>query len=483
MKMKKQITLFALFILLTVTSCEKYLDIKSNNTQAPITTIGECQELLNNMDLLNNGYPLEGILSVEEFYLNNEQYNSDDIPTSDRHLYTWNTASLGAEWISSYAKIYLANLVLESLEKIEQKGIVDVQSKNNVKGQALFFRAFSFWQLAQLYTKPYNTATSAEDLGIPLRLTADINDKSVRGSLGQTYDRILQDLTSAIQLLDPSFIVPTRPTKTAAYALLARVYLDLEDYPKALNSATEALNLNSELMDFNALDKNSLTPFPQYNPEVIFHAVSDGASILNSNDFAKIDPKLMILYGPNDLRKDIFFNTNMTTQIDPATGSNYMDAEGNEIYFDDGTYRFTGNYDPTAGDQNFFVGLAVDELLLIRAECYARSGNTVTAMDDLNTLLSSRWNTNGGITPYIAMSASSADDALIKVIAERRKELVFRGTRWTDLRRLNKDSRFAQTLSRTVLGVTYTLPPNDPRYTLLIPQDAINLGGIEQNQH
>jgi len=58
---------------------------------------------------------------------------------------------------------------------------------------------------------------------------------------------------------------------------------------------------------------------------------------------------------------------------------------------------------------------------------------------------------------------------------------MMRGQRWTDLKRLNKDSRFAVTLSRTVQGTTYTLPPNDPRYALLIPSEVILNSSMPQN--
>jgi hypothetical protein len=70
-------------------------------------------------------------------------------------------------------------------------------------------------------------------------------------------------------------------------------------------------------------------------------------------------------------------------------------------------------------------------------------------------------------------TAANASDALVQIITERRKELVFRGCRWTDLRRLSGDSRFAYTLTRTLLGQTYTLPPGDPRYTLQVPAYVI----------
>lgn len=470
--------LVLVLLCLSLCSCEKYLDIKSANSQAPVTTVEECQQLLNNLDM-NYGHPLEGLISGEEFYLKDSEYNSEHVPIPDKQLYTWNSANYGGEWTGSYAKVYMANVVLESLDKIVKKGGADLSQLNNVRGQAMFLRAFSFWQLAQLYTQPYTAASAGTAPGIPLRLASDINDKSTRGTLQQTYDRILQDLSQAAELLEPSFIVPTRPTKAAAYAMLARVYQGMEDYPKALDNANLALTLKGELVDFNTLDTGSTTPFVRYNPEIIYHAVSSGATILNPQDFARTAPALHSLYGENDLRKDIWFNANMTTRNDTA-GNVIVDADGNPLYFHDGTYRFAGNYELT-GDPIFFVGLAVDEVLLIRAESYARAGNVDGALGDLNRLLQSRWNTHGGSTPYVAVPSGSAGQVLERVILERRKELVFRGMRWNDLRRLNKDAAFAQTISRTALGLSYSLPANDPRYTLLIPQNAINRAGIEQN--
>jgi len=50
-----------------------------------------------------------------------------------------------------------------------------------------------------------------------------------------------------------------------------------------------------------------------------------------------------------------------------------------------------------------------------------------------------------------------------------------------DLRRLNKDVRFAKTLTRAINGQTYTLSPNDPKYVMPIPIQEINTSGIAQN--
>lgn len=463
-----------LFLGVFMASCKKYLDIKTSSSQIVAQTPQDCQRLLDDYTTMNTGYPSDGEASSDDYYLNDNSY-LNYTSQEDRNIYLWSStairASASPQWQNAYKVIFNANLVLETLQKLKN-GSTDVTTLNILKGSALFFRSYAYWQLAQLYTKPYKAGTASQDPGIPLRNSTDITEVSTRGSVQQTYDQIIQDLQEALSLLPATSIVPTRPNKAAAYAMLARVYLSKEDYPNALNAATATLQLNNQLIDYNTLDPNAFIVFqPRFNKEVIFHSIMARQQMLQpGSDYdciARIDSNLIKSYAPNDLRGQIFFKPN----LDPNTGN------------PDGTFRFVGNYEPAYYTADFFNGLAVDEIYLIRAECYARANKLTEAMTDLNRLLVNRWNNNGGTAPYQNMIASSAEDALTKILTERRKELVMRGLRWTDLRRLNTDSRFSKTLSRIINGTTYNLPPNDPRYTLLIPQEVITNSGIAQNTH
>jgi hypothetical protein len=137
-------------------------------------------------------------------------------------------------------------------------------------------------------------------------------------------------------------------------------------------------------------------------------------------------------------------------------------------------FTIKGSY---GGNSIRFTGLATDEIYLIRAECHARKGDAISAMKDLNALLEKRWKS----TDWVPFTAGNANDALNKILIERRKELCFRGIRWNDLRRLNMDPQFSMTLQRTINSQTYTLPSNDPKYVLPIPIGVILLNNIEQN--
>jgi hypothetical protein len=98
-------------------------------------------------------------------------------------------------------------------------------------------------------------------------------------------------------------------------------------------------------------------------------------------------------------------------------------------------------------------------------------------MAELNTPLQNRW-LQGTFTAVCAASSASALDI---ILVERRKELAFRGLRWTDLRRLNKEGRNIS-LTRLLNGSVYQLNPNSPDYILPIPPDVLGFNpNIQQN--
>jgi hypothetical protein len=314
-----------------------------------------------------------------------------------------------------------------------------------------------FYNLAQFWAKPYNAATASKDQGIVLRLTSDADAVSTRSTVQVTYEQVLSDLKACIRLLpnsttDNTQISKVRPSQAAAYGMLARVYLAMGDSSNVYRYADSALQIYSTLMDLN-----TISSIVNFNPETVYTSMDQSGSAGSVFGYYTLDSNLVALYDSNDLRKSLFMVKNTAT---PGING----------------YVFTGDY---TGNYRF-TGIAVDELYLLRAEASARMGNTAAALSDLNTLLVKRWKT-GRFVPYTAASAS---DALVQIITERRKELLFRGCRWTDLRRLNGDSRFTTTLSRKVYGVTYTLPPGDSRYTLQVPDYIITTakGSIEQTQ-
>ncbi|AXY76085.1 RagB/SusD family nutrient uptake outer membrane protein [Paraflavitalea soli] len=445
---KHTISLFVLFICILSGSCKKYLDTKSDQSLSTPSTLDDLQLILDNPDL-NKGANLTNTGSDEYYVLESDWLNLDET----RHKgYVWDGALNNlTDWNVQYKTVFAANTALFNLDLVNTKG--EETKQNNIKGTALFYRAYSFYNIAQLYARQYDVSTATKDLGIPLRLTADFNVPSNRATVQQSYDQIIQDLQTALTLLPPTTNIKTRPDKRACHALLSRVYLQMNIYDKAKASAEACLQLSNTLLDYNALDETATYPLPVFsnNPEILFYSITDVP--LNADDTrAKIDSTLYNSYAVGDLRKVMLFRDN-----------------------GDNTQAFKGNY---SGGYELFNGLAIDEIFLIRAECAARQGNTAGAMKDLNALLEKRW-LQGSFTP---LTASTSEEALMLILRERKKELVYRGTRWSDLRRLNKEPQFSVTLKRNLNGTIYQLPPADLRYILLLPIEVLRLANLEQNQ-
>ena len=435
-------TLLTLF-----TGCKKFLETKSVQTLATPESLVELQGLLDNPNLTAG--PTFHNTASDEYFMPYNQYLTR--PEIARKTYIWD-ANLDTytEWGVLYNTIYYANNVLFNLDFIEGSQ----EEKRSIKGQALFLRSHSFFLLLQLFAPQYDPTTADTDLGIVLRLNADFNEMSVRSSVRKCYQQTIADLEEAATLLPNTLLNKNRPNKAACYGLLARVYLQIGDYSKALTNARECQTLYNTLIDYNSFT----VPYPMFplpnlnnNSEILFYYTS--ANPLNANHVrSRVDSNLVSQYSNDDIRKGLFFIQNP-----------------------DQTYIFRGQY--TGESLVLFTGVATDEVLLISAECEARRNRPNEALADLNRLLVNRYK-SGTFVPFQNLNASQV---LNIVLMERRKQLLNRGIRWSDLKRLNKESQFAITIRRNLNGTIYELPPNDKRYVFLIPLEVINLTGMPQN--
>lgn len=452
---------FVLFVVcITACSKSKFLDTSPNPSLVVPTTLADYQAILDNDLNMNGEYgngvvPELGETGADNYFLTQDNYDNYFLTLYQR-CYTWQPDVFHGEqindWNIPYQSIYYANIVLDGLENIAVTAD-NREAYNNAKGSALFYRAHLFYQLAQVFAPPYNKDSAAALLGIPLRLTSSITEKINRSTLEATYDTILTDLKTAFTLLPQQQLYATQPSKIACYGLLARTYLTMKNYDSAYTYANACLQLQNKLIDYNTVDQSQEYPFSYFNDEDIFQCeMIIAPDIVPVNPYACfVDSNLYDSYAANDLRKTLFFKPS----------GNY--------------YYFTGTY---SGAYQLYAGIATDEIYLIRAECAARKNNMQAALNDLNTLLIKRYNT-GTFIPYTLSNTSNILDTILN---ERRKELCFRGLRWTDLRRLNSEGRNIS-LERGINNQQYFLQPNDERYVYPIPGAVISFNpGMQQNE-
>lgn len=484
------IKLTALVIILSVffQSCKKsWLDAKPEKGLVVPSTIKDFQSLMDNTTnssgvSFNGRHNIIDEIAAGDFYITDDQYNNLLTSITEKANYIWapdiygnNTTSI--EWNLPYERIFYTNIILEGMDKIIPANSNEQVNWNQVKGSALFFRAYNHYSIANLFCKAYDGTSANTDLGIPLKLESDINIPSVRSTVQETYDQILKDLKEGASLIEvekPSnsnIQSKTRPNKAAAFAMIARVYLAMSKYDSARVYADKSLQLYNTLLDFNDVT-SSVSPtnfsLPSFydNDEVLFYDQANSYIIFNRAVLI-VDSFLMALYDHIHDARVIGYGTGGNAGL---LGLFQKTPSG-------GVTRFLGSY--ARANNILFTGLATDEMYLIRAEYYARMGDTTSALNDLNTLYEKRWRNTTG--QFERITATDVNDALRKVLIERRKELCFRGLRWSDLKRLNKDPQFRVDLKRIMNGQTYNLPYNSDLYVFPLPPDVIQLSGIQQN--
>lgn len=458
MNILKNINLCVIWVLafIVFSACNpEYLNLKPNKRMVVPASLEDIRAILNHEDKMNIGtMPWLGEVSTTDFYINTEHWLLLEPYKIEHNSYVWNeeiyegSSTIEDAWPRLYEVVFYANVALDLLKPLEPTNDAERIEYDRLQSIALFYRSWAFFQVAQLYAKPYDTKSATTDLGIALRLESDINIVSFRSTVKETYDQIINDLKQSIVHLPEKELFSIKPTKGSAYGMLAKTYLQMNDFENALLYADSSLRLQNEILDYNDLELSLHYPFDWLNnKEILFYTSMRTAGTL-APTYSKVDKDLYSFYDEEDLRRDAFFK-------------------------DRGTHvEYKGSYTGAVG---CFGGITVPEILLIRAEAYARNGNEGLAIKDLERLWDKRFDKNKTRPTHQDVNV------LGLVLKERRKELLFRGIRWADLRRLNLGLNYAVTLKRTIDGKEYILPPNDPKYSLQIPSGVIERSKVVQN--
>lgn len=458
--------------MLLFASCNKFLDVQPKGVVIP-TKLDDYAALLS--------APLEVSRSS-----NNTHYFTDEIKLPDANragasgypgaavvkaydfeAELYDVTEVDPDWNIAYRTIYVANSVLSGLETNTEANTI---KRNQVKGEALVHRAYTYLTLVNEYAKHYST-TAETDLGVPLNLKVDINALPARATVKAVYDQIEKDLLEAAAILPEKSAFSYKPNKAGAYGVLARMYLYMGNWAKTAEYAGKALAINSFLYDYNT--------FAFVNPN------NPAISTITNYPEPSIDIKHLVLlkynhyvggYDFNFLYSDEQFSLFNSNMVNPADVNDLRQKFGssNKNYSavtipngGQGILASRGPYDYNNG------GITTQELILMRAEALARLNQTQPALDDLNTLRKKRIPT----TKYVDLTAATPADALNLVLKERRIELAFTGLRLADIKRLNLEGR-----NISVTHGTKTLAANSPRFVLPIPSKVISLNtNIIQN--
>ncbi len=401
-------------------------------------------------------------------------------------VHTWTFASSGfdgdAMWSSNYALISNANNVINNIDRIVvEEGSDDEAALKNYKATALFARAYAYSQLATYYCDNYDAATAAQQAGLPIVLTVDVNNKPARASLADTYKRITDDIAEAKSLFtnhDDADI--TAPTYNAARALEARVALQMKDYATAVAAAKDVMAkypLIDNANDFSNMwttDEGSeiiyepqQTQVERLNPYDAFMSAHDVSGEVMYDPAYIPSQSLMDLYGEGDYRKDVYFAQTgvYINQITDEGAYIFTKFPGNEALKKQGVSDF----------YNMTKVFRVAEMYLIAAEAQNRLDGT--GYDYIKTLREAR----GAKALTTTAGGTLTGDALYAEIKnEWAREMCGEGLRLACLKRWGKtmNRMTPQTLENGVLYVqndapNVTMTASEQRWNWEIPQNDL----------
>lgn len=454
--MKNSTIIINLFCCLVLAgSCRDYVEIDLVG-QRELKYTDDYQNMLNNSTQVEASFYLpvlasDDIKSEDEVYLN-RLYNAD------AGAYTWAADLVGdnnedQDWARLYNQIYKFNLIID--EVMQSQNGTEPQKKS-ILAQAKVHRALNYFYLVNIYAKQYDGSTASSDLGVPLLTKPDLYARLDRQPVEVVYTQIIDDLTSSIADLPalPNFNILA--SKAAANAILARVYLQMRDYAEAIQFAEAALSYQNGLVNLSDyVDAPNTYPYVLSDPEEIFVK-----TLSNNSPTLALNPELLSLFDESDLRVKLFTASGDAFAWNSFVGTGYWKHRIMNL-----TSKVTN-------------GPTVPEMMLIKAEVLARDANRFAeALPILDELRRHRF-LEADFTP---MQGTIQQDVLSNVFEERRRELMAKGLRWFDQKRLANEG-FIGTKTRTFKGETYTLEPNSNRYVFPIASKYIVLNPeIKQN--
>jgi hypothetical protein len=333
-----------------------------------------------------------------------------------------------------------ANMIIEKIDAVP-----GTQSeKDNIKGQAYFYRAFGYFTMVQMYAERYKEGGNNTQPGIVMR-----NDNSTearaRASVEEVYQQINEDLDESAKYLAATTV--TRANKShinlhVARGLKARVLLTQSKWLEAAEMAKLVVDQSGAKLQDDTYTTTSNRFADQTNTEWIwgskplyaqgkqlthFHGYMSNENVsYNQNTPRAIYCLLYNRISDTDIRKKIWFPQAVVPSVTPRP---LLPPSSNSKYANYMANKFLVENSATWGESDIPF-MRLPEMMLVAAEGYARASRNSEAADALYPLAHHR-------DPLYVKSVKTGADLIDEVMIQRRVELWGEGFRYFDLKRLN----------------------------------------------
>ncbi|REC74331.1 RagB/SusD family nutrient uptake outer membrane protein [Chryseobacterium elymi] len=431
----RKITTFIALAVLSFSSigCDRFLDIQPEGKIIPVT-VEDYRKVLTSA---YSKYPAHKSLTA----LRTDEVSIDENSTdfiAYREIAMWkdaNTDQATTEfpWVSFYSvNFYLNQIINEG-----SKTMADSPEKSQILAEAYALRAYVYFDMVNLYGKPYNSATASADRGVPISLEIDLEQVLKPSSVQEVYNQIHTDMEKAEGLMveekHPSG-VHYRFSKVALKALQARTALYQGDWNKALSYADQVLAVKGDLSNLN-----TATTAPNHYASIESILALDNAMNSSVQNLSFATPELISKYNSaTDKRFGLYFE---------KSGSKYKVIKG--------------------GSSDFRVSFRTAEMYFIKSEALLKLNRLSEAKETLLKVLKNRYNPEGYAAVQSTINPMNSSDFMNYILDERFREFALEGHRWYDLRRADQKK-----IIHIVNGAEYILQQNDVRYTIEFPMSA-----------
>ena len=403
--------------------------------------------------------------------------NAQQVPGSSTNRYASVFQNVVRTHMGGYGGLYdtinEANQIITNIDGLG--GLPDSRAdaiRNRIEGEARFLRGLAYFDLVRIYSYMPGSGREVNEpsFGVPLRLapTVGVPEQLSRTETPQDiYDQIVTDFERAEELLtnnEEVFNAPARINAGGVAAYLSRVHLYLENYSDVEAAAGRALSKTSvSVVDAREGAFGSAWASASH-PESIFELTMTPGQDATGGGSALQD-------------LTFFFGSNFAYEVIPSNDvvSIFADSDIRNTLFatDPSGNTYLTKYSGTRGNLADRIPLMrASELYLNRAEARAES-NAADALGDLNFVRVRR-----GLDPVTGLTGQELVD---EVLEERRREFLFEGKRFFDLKRKAMDIPKPNTSNR--VSIDYNGPLSESRLILApLPNGEVQSNPlIEQN--
>lgn len=351
-------------------------------------------------------------------------------------------------WTAAYKTINDANTVLANLDSHKE---VAGENYDRYVAEMKFCRALAYYYLNFLYGKPYKENPNA--LSVPLRLQAEAslsgNDLK-RSTVTEVLEQILVDTENYRNLPSggASYDGITRASQGAALMLRMRTYMEMGNYPKAIEAgeAIKGYSLSADVKEpfsSSASCAESIFSFPMSTTD-------NGGGMQVSVPYFYYSGNSVVIDAVSGIHSPLYPAYNLSA-----------DARVSELETGPESKRISTKYTDGKNYLDWVPVFRYAETLLDLAECYANEGEEEKALDCLSAV---RHRSLPESEDVLDLTSLHGADLLQAIYLEKRSEFIGEAVRALDIHR-----RAENYVKRKGTSSEFTITPSTNGYIWPIP--------------